>query len=123
MESANFSQAAIHHGSQELKLASEASARFEKGLNPGLSIMAAKRATQLIVQLGGGKAARGVIDVYPGKKDGKPVSVNEHDVKRLLGIDLKLDAIKKCLDLLGLPCKIKGKNVLVDDPWWRNDIN
>jgi len=123
LESANFSQAAIHHGSQELKLASEASARFEKGLNPGLSIMAAKRATQLIVQLGGGKAARGVIDVYPGKKDGKPVSVNEHDVKRLLGIDLKLDAIKKCLDLLGLPCKIKGKNVLVDDPWWRNDIN
>ena len=123
LESANFSQAAIHHGSQELKLASEASARFEKGLNPGLSIMAAKRATQLIVQLGGGKAARGVIDVYPGKKDGKPVSVNEHDVKRLLGIDLKLDAIKKSLDLLGLPCKIKCKNVLVDDPWWRNDIN
>ncbi|MGD0856217.1 MAG: phenylalanine--tRNA ligase subunit beta [Dehalococcoidia bacterium] len=123
LESANFSQAAIHHGSQELKLASEASARFEKGLNPGLAIMAAKRATQLIVQLGSGKAAKGVIDVYPGNTGKKPVSVNEHDVKRLLGIDLKLDAIKKCLDLLGLPCKIDGKNVLVDDPWWRNDIN
>ncbi len=123
LESANFSQAAIHHGSQVLKLASEASARFEKGLNPGLAIMASKRATQLIVQLGGGKAAKGVIDIYPGNAAKKPVSVNEHDVKRLLGIDLKLDAIKKCLDLLGLPCKIKGKNVLVDDPWWRNDIN
>ena len=124
LESANFSQAAIHHGSQELKLASEASARFEKGLNPGLAGMAAKRATQLIAQLGGGKAAKGIIDVYPGKKDGKPVSVNERDVKRLLGIDLKLDAIKKCLDLLGLPCR-KGdaNNILVDDPWWRNDIN
>lgn len=124
LESANFSQAAIHHGSQELKLVSEASARFEKGLNPGLAIMAARRATQLIAQLGGGKAAKGVIDVYPGKKDGKPVSVNEHDVKRLLGIDLKLDKIKECLDLLGLPCR-KGdaNNILVDDPWWRNDIN
>jgi phenylalanyl-tRNA synthetase beta chain len=123
LESANFSQAAIHHGSQELKLASEASARFEKGLNPGLAIMAAKRATQLIVQLGGGKAAKGVIDVYPGNTGKKPVPVNEHDVKRLLGIDLKLEAIKRCLDLLGLPCRIDGKNVLVDGPWWRNDIN
>ena len=124
LESANFNQAAIHHGSQELKLASEASVRFEKGLNPGLAVMAAMRATQLIAQLGGGKVAKGIIDVYPGKKDGKPVEVNEHDVKRLLGIDLKLDRIKECLELLGLSCR-KGDdgNVLVDDPWWRNDIN
>jgi len=124
LESANFNQAAIHHGSQELKLASEASARFEKGLNPGLAIMAARRATQLIAQLGGGKVAKGIIDVYPGKKDGKTVAVNGHDVKRLLGIDLKLDRIKECLELLGLTCR-KGdnNNVLVDDPWWRNDIN
>ncbi len=124
LESANFNQAAIHHGSQELKLGSEASVRFEKGLNPGLAIMAARRATQLIAQLGGGKAAKGIIDVYPGKKDGKPVAVNGHDVKRLLGIDMKLDRIRECLELLGLSCR-KGDagNVLVDDPWWRNDIN
>jgi len=76
LESANFNQAAIHHGSQELKLASEASVRFEKGLNPGLAIMAARRATQLIAQLGGGKAAKGIIDVYPGKKGSKPVAVS-----------------------------------------------
>jgi phenylalanyl-tRNA synthetase beta chain len=124
LESANFNQAAIHHGSQELKLGSEASVRFEKGLNPGLAIMAVRRATQLIAQLGGGEAAKGVIDVYPGKKDGKPVTVNGHDVKRLLGIEMKLDRIRGCLELLGLSCR-KGdaNNVLVDDPWWRNDIN
>ncbi len=124
LESANFNQAAIHHGSQELKLGSEASARFEKGLNPGLAIMAVKRATQLIAQLGGGKVAKGIIDVYPGKKAGKPVEVSGHDVKRLLGIDLDLDRIKECLELLGLQCR-KGdtNNILVDDPWWRNDIN
>jgi phenylalanyl-tRNA synthetase beta chain len=124
LESANFNRAAIHHASQELKLGSEASARFEKGLNPGLAIMAARRATQLIAQLGGGKAAKGIIDVYPGKKDGNPVAVNEHDVKRLLGIVVKLDRIRECLELLGLPCREDGAgNVLVDDPWWRNDIN
>ena len=124
LESANFNQAAIHHGSQELKLASEASARFEKGLNPGLAVMAARRATQLIAQLGGGTVAKGIIDVYPGKKGGKPVAVNVHDVKRLLGIDLALDRIKECLELLGLSCREDNAgNVLVDDPWWRNDIN
>ena len=124
LESANFDRAAIHHGSQELKLVSEASARFEKGLNPGLAIMAARRATQLIAQLGGGKAAKGIIDVYPGKKGGKPVAVSGHDVKRLLGIDLKLDRIKECLELLGLPCRKGDANdILVDDPWWRNDIS
>lgn len=124
LESANFNQAVIHHGSQELKLGSEASARFEKGLNPGLAIMAVKRATQLIAQLGGGKVAKGIIDVYPDEKDGKAVAVSGHDVKRLLGIDLKLDRIKECLELLGLQCS-KGdtNNILVDNPWWRNDIN
>jgi phenylalanyl-tRNA synthetase beta chain len=124
LESANFNRAAIHHGSQELKLGSEASARFEKGLNPGLAIMGVKRATQLIAQLGGGKVAKGIIDVFPGKKAGKPVAVSGHDVKRLLGIDLKLDRIKECLELLGLQCRKGGdNNILVDDPWWRNDIN
>lgn len=123
LESANFSQAAIHRGSLELKLASEASARFEKGLNPGLALMAVKRATQLIAQLGGGKAARGIIDVFPGRKESKSVSVSERDVKRLLGIDLKLADIKKYLELLGLPCRTgDSNNILVDEQWWRNDI-
>ena len=89
IESANFSQAAIHRGSQELKLGSEASARFEKGLNPELAIMAVKRATQLMAQLGGGKVAKGIIDVYPGKKDRKPIPVSEDDVKRTAGYEHK----------------------------------
>jgi phenylalanyl-tRNA synthetase beta chain len=124
LESANFSQAAIHRGSQQLKLGSEASVRFERGLNPELAPLALKRATQLMVQFGGGKAAKGMIDVYPGKVEKAPVSVSEHDVKRLLGFELGLDRIQKCLELLGLPCRKGSKNdVLVDNPWWRNDIN
>ncbi len=124
LESANFSQAAIHRGSQNLKLSSEASVRFEKGLNPGLAMMALKRATQLIAQLGGGKVAGGIIDVYPARTAKKPLSINGHNVRRLLGIDLELDQIQRCLELLGLSCR-KGdsNNVLVGDPWWRNDIN
>ncbi len=123
LESANFSQATIHRGALALKLPSEASSRFEKGLNPGLAPMALKRATQLIAQLGGGSVARGMIDVYPGKLDRPPVPVTPHDVKRLLGIDMKLEGIRSCLEALGLDCKTESGSILVERPWWRNDIN
>ena len=124
IESANFSQAAIHRGSQELKLSSEASVRFEKGLNPELALMAVKRATQLMAQVGGGKAAGGIIDVYPGKKDRKPIAVSEGDVKRTLGMSVNEEGIRKSLESLGLHCTKGNKGtILVDVPWWRNDIN
>ena len=124
IESANFSQAAIHRGSQELKLGSEASARFEKGLNPELAMMAVKRATQLMAQLGGGKAAKDIIDVYPGKKERKPIPLSEGDIKRTLGMTISENNIRKSLESLGLHCTKGNKGtILVDVPWWRNDIN
>ncbi|MCX5993528.1 MAG: phenylalanine--tRNA ligase subunit beta, partial [Chloroflexi bacterium] len=124
IESANFSQAAIHRGSQQLKLSSEASSRFEKGLNPELAMMAVRRATQLMAQLGGGTVARGIIDVYPGKKEQKPISVSAGDVKRTLGMSMSVGSITKCLQSLGLQCKKGDKGIiLVEAPWWRNDIN
>lgn len=124
LESANFSQAVIHKGALNLKLGSEASSRFEKGLNPELAMIAARRATQLMAQLGEGTVARGVIDAYPGKTEKKPVSISAKDVKRLLGIELKPDQIKKCLESLGLECAASAEGVITTyKPWWRNDIN
>ena len=124
IESANFSQTAIHRGSQELKLGSEASTRFEKGLNPELAMMAVKRATQLMEQLGGGKVARGIIDIYPGKIERKPIPVSGGDVKRTLGMTISENKIRKSLESLGLHCTKGDKGtILVGVPWWRNDIN
>jgi phenylalanyl-tRNA synthetase beta chain len=124
LESANFSQAAIHRGSQQLKLSSEASVRFEKGLNPEVAAMAVRRATQLMVELGGGKASAGVIDIFPGKKQEQPIEVSPRDVKRLLGIDLDSNTIKRHLVSLGIECSVdQGGKVNARRPWWRNDIN
>ncbi|GAI44393.1 unnamed protein product, partial [marine sediment metagenome] len=67
LESANFNQAIIRQGCRCLNLQSEASIRFDKGLNPDLPLLPLKRATQLLLELAGGKAARGIVDVYPGK--------------------------------------------------------
>ena len=124
LESANFSQAVIHRGALALKLGSEASSRYEKGLNPELTWYAAKRATQLMAQLGAGTVAKGVVDCFPGKPEKKPVSISERDVKRLLGTDMGLTEIERCLKLLGLECEKADTGVIhAFKPWWRNDIN
>jgi phenylalanyl-tRNA synthetase beta chain len=80
IESANFHRATIHGGSIALKLSSEASLRFEKGLSPELAMAALKRATQLMQELTGAKVARGIIDVYPGKKPVETIMLSSGEV-------------------------------------------
>jgi len=60
LESANFNRGTIRRSAEQLNLQSEASIRFGKGLNPDLPPIALKRATQLLLQLTGGKAAEGI---------------------------------------------------------------
>jgi phenylalanyl-tRNA synthetase beta chain len=125
IESANFNQAIIHRGSLGLRLSSEASLRFEKGLSRDLPLIALKRATQLLAELAEGKAAKGIIDVYPGKQKSKPISLPVADVKRLLGVELKPSEICETLDLLGFGCREVEPNqqIQVGVPWWRTDVN
>ncbi len=124
IESANFNQAVIHRGSLGLGLGSEASLRFEKGLSRDLPMIALKRATQLLAEVAGGKVAKGIIDVYPGKKKMEPISLPVADIKRLLGMEMKAGEITKTLELLGFGC-MQAKSdpqIKVDVPWWRTDI-
>jgi phenylalanyl-tRNA synthetase beta chain len=124
IESANFNQAVIHRGSLGLRLSSEASLRFEKGLSRDLPLIALKRATQLMAELAGGKVAKGIIDVYPGKQRRESISLPVADIKRLLGVELEVSEIAKTLELLGFSCRQTESNsqVQVDVPWWRTDI-
>jgi len=85
LESANFNQAAIRRGCGHLQLQSEASIRFDKGLNSELPLLPLKRATQLLLELAGGRAAKGIIDVYPGKSKPKPILLTAREVERLSG--------------------------------------
>jgi phenylalanyl-tRNA synthetase beta chain len=125
IESANFNQAVIHRGSIGLRLSSEASLRFEKGISRDLPIIALKRATQLMAELAGGKVAKGIIDVYPGKRRMESISLPVADIKRLLGVELKVNEITKTLELLGFSCSQTESNskVHVEVPWWRIDVS
>jgi phenylalanyl-tRNA synthetase beta chain len=124
LESANFNQATIRRGCSHLQLQSEASIRFDKGLNSELPLLPLKRATQLLLELAGGRAAKGIIDVYPGKSEPKFISLTTREVKRLSGLKINIDEILKVLKALGFECQEgdSGSQISVPAPYWRSDI-
>jgi len=124
LESANFDQAAIRRGCSHLQVQSEASIRFDKGLNSELPLIPLKRATQLLLELAGGRAASGIIDVYPGKAELKTLLLSTREVKRLSSLKINIDAILKVLNSLGFECKKgdSGSSISVLVPYWRSDI-
>ena len=124
LESANFNQAAIHQGCNYLQLQSEASVRFDKGLNSELPLIPLKRATQLLLELAGGRAAKGVIDVYPGKSAPKLLSLTVQEVERLSGLKVDINEIIKVLKALGFECPESNSDLQISasKPYWRSDI-
>jgi phenylalanyl-tRNA synthetase beta chain len=83
-----------------------------------------KRATQLLLELAGGRAAKGIIDIYPGKSEPKLISLTTREVKRLSGLKVNIDEILKVLKALDFECQEgdSGSQILVSAPYWRSDI-
>jgi phenylalanyl-tRNA synthetase beta chain len=125
LESASFKPASIHFTGRTLNLPSEARVRFERGTSPEMTVPALKRATQLIVELGGGQAVKGIIDDYPGKVEKKPVKISTADAKRTMGVEYTLDQMVNSLTALGFECHadIATSSVTAKPPYWRSDIN
>jgi phenylalanyl-tRNA synthetase beta chain len=125
LEAANFNPASIYYTGNTLNLPSEARLRFERGISPELTIPALKRATQLIIQLAGGKAAKGLVDAYPGKQEPEPILLSTGEVNRLLGVEFSIDQIKAALASLGFDCQpaASASEVWVTAPYWRSDIH
>jgi len=124
LESANFNQAVIRRGCRHLGLQSEASIRFDKNLSPALPQLPLKRATQLLLELAGGKAAKGTIDTYPGKTAPKAILLSTEEVKRLSGLEIDVSKITEVLQSLGFECKESHlpSQISVVAPYWRSDV-
>jgi len=124
LEAANFNAASIRHTGGLLNIASEARYRFERGISPGLTIPALRRATQLIAELGEGEVAKGYLDIYPGQQKIVPIVVSSEKVKRFLGVEFSQAEILNTLTSLGFECKaISDTDVQAKAPYWRNDIH
>lgn len=117
-ESANFDAASVRRTAKKLGLRTEASARYEKGLNPEITIDAVNRACQLVEQLGCGEVIDGIIDVKGNISDQVVVDFKPDRINALLGTDLTEEYIIEILEKLEFT--IKDGKVYV--PSFRNDI-
>ena len=123
LESACFNSTSIRRTGTALKLRSEASIRFERNLNPELAPVALRRATQLVLELAGGQVAKGIIDLYPGKQERRPVTLTLSRVSKVLGVDIPLADMGRLLTSLGFHYQQHGDAALaVSVPYWRSDI-
>ncbi len=122
LESANFNGPNIRRTSIRLKARSEASSRFEKGLSPELSIVAARRATKLMVEVAGGRAASGVVDTYPRKAEPVTISVPRERLRTILGLDLPPERVCSVLEGLAFGCRAVDGEYRADVPYWRMDV-
>src|SRR6266576_1205974 len=101
IECAWFEPVAIRRAARFLKLHTEASTRFGRGADPEMTELASRRAAELILQLAGGELLSGVVDVYPGKRAPKKISVTRAEILRVMGADVPDKQIEASLGALG----------------------
>jgi len=123
IESANFNRTSIRKTSAQLKLRTDASLRFEHGLDPNMTSIAIDRTAQMIQEICSGQIAKGIIDIYPNKNKPKKIDLNLTKVQKVLGITIKADKIKKIINDLDLKIiSSKKDNLLIEVPTIRQDI-
>jgi phenylalanyl-tRNA synthetase beta chain len=122
LESANFDFISVRRTTQALKLPSEASLRFGKGIHPALSARAVRRASELMRQIAGGTIAQGMVDAYPLPPEPVVIELTTDVVERSLGIRLDLDEIVSFLEPLEFQCEpLAAGTLLVTVPDHRVD--
>lgn len=122
LEGANFSSKSVRLTSKRFGLRTEASTRFEKGIDPNLSQTAVERVCQLIELIGAGTVIKGNIDVYKKVKEESTITVRPARVKKLLGIDISVEEMIKYLNGLGLESKLEGELIIARIPTFRLDL-
>jgi phenylalanyl-tRNA synthetase beta chain len=123
LESANFEPRTIRRGSSELNLKTDASLRFEHGLDPNLTEFGINRAAALIREIAGGKILKGMVDFYPEKVLPKRIKLDFNYVENLLGVKIPKNKIKNILKRLKFELTpIGSSSILVKTPTLRQDI-
>jgi phenylalanyl-tRNA synthetase beta chain len=123
LESANFTGTNIRRTSGALKVRTDASIRFEKGLSRRLPSLAAARAVKLMVEICGGKAADGIVDVFPVKDKDIRVTLTQERLHKVLGVEIPTPLVRQVLQGLGFSCRwVPPDRYVVRVPDWRTDV-
>jgi len=123
LEGANFDQASIHSTSSLLELNTEASARLGKGLHPDHAYIGIRRATKLLVELCGGKAAKGVYDAYPSPATPTIIDLPHGEILRLTNVDVPEKQSRQILENLGFTWRgADVESASYEVPYWRPNV-
>ncbi len=119
-ESACFDGTNIRLSSKKVGLRTDASGKFEKGLDPNNAKAAIDRACQLIEELGAGEVVGGMIDIYPVKNESKRIAFEPERMNRLLGTDIAPETMLEYYKRLELEYDEKTGEIIV--PTFRQDL-
>ena len=118
-ESANFNGTSIRQTALALGMRTEASGKFEKSLDPMMTIPALQRACELVELLGCGDVLGGTIDILNYIPEEKRLPLEPEKINKLLGTNIPREDMIRYLDLLEIP--VEGNEILV--PSFRPDLN
>ncbi len=117
-ESANFNGPCTRRTAAALGMRTDASARFEKGLDVENTMLAVQRACELVELLGVGEVVEGIIDVMPNKREATKLMLEPAKINALLGTDISKEEMIGYLLQLGF--EVNGEEITV--PSWRTDV-
>ncbi|MEQ8579945.1 MAG: phenylalanine--tRNA ligase subunit beta [Balneola sp.] len=123
IESAYFDPGSIRKTSKQQTLQTDASYRFERGIDPNLQAIAAQRTADLIIEVCGGEAEAGITDIHPVKTETHQLTLRKSYVNRLLGTDLSVEEIIQIVNGLELDVVSKDEDTITFDiPTFRPDL-
>lgn len=119
-EAACFDGTNIRKSGKRIGLRTDASAKFEKGLDPNLAMEAMNRACQLVEELGAGEVVGGAVDIYPVKREGVKLLFEPDKYNKLLGTDIPAEDMIGYFTKIDLGYDKAANEILV--PSWRQDL-
>ncbi|MBN2706156.1 MAG: phenylalanine--tRNA ligase subunit beta [Deltaproteobacteria bacterium] len=123
LESAFFQPASIRRSARRLNLSTEASYRFERGVDSEATARVVDRAAELLHKIAGGRVCRGQLDVCADPRPLFPIELRISQVNNLLGLNLESNTIKNILKRLQLKIIKEDEQLLtVVPPAWRFDL-
>ena len=123
LESAYFDSVYVRKTSKRHGLQTDSSFRFERGVDPNITVYALKRAALLIKELAGGSISSEIVDVYPDEIPDNRVSIKYKNIDRLIGKKIDRVNIKRILESLEIKIvEATDEGLILDVPPYRVDV-
>ncbi len=123
IESANFNSVSIRRTAKRLGMTTESSYRFERGVDPSITALAALRAAQLLQELACGSVAKGMVDVYPVPVEPLRIEVRPKRANTILGTSIEAGEMAAHLNSIEINASVANGRLICQVPTFRSDIS